>query len=315
MTLERLTIPMPDGRDLEVVRHGPADGRVLVSHVGTPSAPDEFLPLMRAVEERGWQLVSHARPGYAGSTRRPGRTVADDAADVAAVLDRLGLDRFLTLGRSGGGPHALACAALLPDRCDGAATIASIAPWEAEGLDFTAGMGPENVEEYGAAASSAAELEAFLADVAPGMAEATGDGIADALGGLVGDADRRALTGEIADGIARQVRRALSAGTAGWFDDDIAFVTPWGFDLDAIARAGVGLARRRRPVRPVLARRVAGRPRPGRPRAPLRGRGAHLAGRSAAADPRRPGQPHRRLTRSAQPAAIRSSDISRTVCR
>ena len=234
MTLERLTIPMPDGRDLEVVRHGPADGRVLVSHVGTPSAPDEFLPLMRAVEERGWQLVSHARPGYAGSTRRPGRTVADDAADVAAVLDRLGLDRFLTLGRSGGGPHALACAALLPDRCDGAATIASIAPWEAEGLDFTAGMGPENVEEYGAAASSAAELEAFLADVAPGMAEATGDGIADALGGLVGDADRRALTGEIADGIARQVRRALSAGTAGWFDDDIAFVTPWGFDLDAI---------------------------------------------------------------------------------
>ncbi len=280
MTLERLTVPMPGGRDLEVVRHGPADGRVLVSHVGTPSAPDEFLPLMRAVEERGWQLVSHARPGYAASTRRPGRTVADDAADVAAVLDHLGLDRFLTLGRSGGGPHALACAALLPDRCEGAATIASIAPWEAEGLDFTAGMGPENVEEYGAAASSAAELEAFLADAAPGMAEATGDGIADALGGLVGDADRRALTGEIADGIARQVRRALSAGTAGWF-----------------------------------ARRVARRPRPGRPRAPLRGRGAHLARRSAAADPRRPGQSHRRLTRSAQPAAIRSSDISRTVCR
>ena len=235
MTLERITVQMPDGRDLEVVRHGPADGRVLVSHVGTPSAPDEFLPLMRAVEERGWQLVSHARPGYAGSTRRPGRTVADDAADVAAVLDRLGLDRFLTLGRSGGGPHALACAALLPDRCDGAATIASIAPWEAEGLDFTAGMGPENVEEYGAAASSAAELDAFLADAAPGMAEATGDGIADALGGLVGEADRRALTGEIADGIARQVRRALSAGTAGWFDDDIAFVTPWGFDLAAVA--------------------------------------------------------------------------------
>ena len=212
MTLERLTVPMPGGRDLEVVRHGPADGRVLVSHVGTPSAPDEFLPLMRAVEERGWQLVSHARPGYAASTRRPGRTVADDAADVAAVLDHLGLDRFLTLGRSGGGPHALACAALLPDRCEGAATIASIAPWEAEGLDFTAGMGPENVEEYGAAASSAAELEAFLADAAPGMAEATGDGIADALGGLVGDADRRALTGEIADGIAREVRRGAVGG-------------------------------------------------------------------------------------------------------
>ena len=230
-----LTVRAPDARALEVMRHGPEDGRPLVSHVGTPSAPDEFLPLMRAVEERGWQLISYARPGYSTSTRQEGRTVADAAGDVAAILDQLGLDRFLTLGRSGGGPHALACAALLPGRCEAAATIASIAPWEAEGLDFTAGMGPENVEEYGAAAGSAAELEAFLDDAAPGMAEATGEGIADALGGLVGDADRRALTGEIADGIARQVRRALSRGTAGWFDDDIAFVEPWGFDLAAIA--------------------------------------------------------------------------------
>ena len=199
---------------------------------------------MDAVDERGWQLISYARPGYSASTRQHGRSVADAAADVAAILDQLGLDRFLTIGRSGGGPHALACAALLPDRCDAAATIASIAPWDAEGLEFTAGMGPENVEEYGAASSSAAELDAFLERGGAGMAAVTADDIADSLGGLVGEADRNALTGDIADGIARQVRRALSAGTAGWFDDDIAFVTPWGFDLSTDQRAGVDLARR-----------------------------------------------------------------------
>ena len=156
MSIEWHTVRTDDGRDLEVLRYGPAGGRALVSHVGTPSAPDEFRPLMEAVDERGWQLVSYARPGYSGSTRQPGRRVADAAADVAAILDHFGLDRFLTIGRSGGGPHALACAALLPDRCAAAATVASVAPFEAEGLDFTAGMGPENVEEYGAAATSAA---------------------------------------------------------------------------------------------------------------------------------------------------------------
>ena len=167
MSVEWLAVRTPDGRDLEVLRYGPADGRPLVSHVGTPSAPDEFLPLMEAVVERGWQLVSYARPGYAGSTRQAGRT--SPTRPRRRRHPRPPRPRALPhAGRSGGGPHALACAALLPDRCDAAATIASIAPFEAEGLDFTAGMGPENVEEYGVAASSAAELDAFLEHAARG---------------------------------------------------------------------------------------------------------------------------------------------------
>jgi pimeloyl-ACP methyl ester carboxylesterase len=186
------------------------------------------------VIERGWQLVAAARPGYAGSTRQEGRTVADVADDIAAVLDHLGLDRFLTIGRSGGGPHALACAALLPDRCDAAATIAGVAPYDAEGLDFLAGMGPENVEEYTAAATSRDDLQAFLDHEAAVMATVTGEQVAAALGGLVAEVDRNALTGDIAEGVAAGVRHAFTSGTAGWFDDDIAFVTPWGFDLAAI---------------------------------------------------------------------------------
>ena len=221
--------------DLDVMRHGPPDGRVLVFHVGTPNAPDAFPLLTDALDERGWQLVAYARPGYAGSPRRERRTVADAAADTARLLDALGLDRFATIGWSGGGSHALACAALLPDRCDAAASLAGVAPFDAEGLDFLAGMGPENVEEFGAAARSRAELEAFLEQDAAGLAAITGEQIGASLGGLVDDVDRAALTGELAGTVARMVRRALSNGIDGWLDDDLAFVKPWGFDLDSIS--------------------------------------------------------------------------------
>ena len=220
--------------DLDVMRHGPPDGRVLVLHVGTPNAPDAFPLLTDALDERGWQLVAYARPGYAGSPRREGRSVADAAADTARLLDALGLDRFITLGWSGGGPHALASAALLPDRCDAAASLAGVAPFDADGLDFLAGMGPENVEEFTAATRSHDDLVAFLEQDAAALATVTGEQIGASLGGLVDEVDRAALTGELAETVARMVRRALSTGIDGWLDDDLAFVKPWDFDLDSI---------------------------------------------------------------------------------
>jgi pimeloyl-ACP methyl ester carboxylesterase len=223
-----------DGRDLEVLRQGPEDGLPLVFHCGTPNAPVEFPLLTDAVVARGWQLVAYSRPGYAGSTPHEGHAVADAASDVAAILDHLELDRFVTLGWSGGGPHALACAALLPDRCRAAASLAGVAPFDADGLDFLAGMGPENVEEFGAAAESRAALETYLEGHAPSRDEITGEGMAAALGGLVSDVDRAALTGELADVLAAMFRRALTSGLAGWRDDDLAFATPWGFDVSDI---------------------------------------------------------------------------------
>jgi pimeloyl-ACP methyl ester carboxylesterase len=173
MTAQRTIVQSSDGRDLDVLRHGPPDAFPLVFHCGTPNAPDEFATLFDAVDERGWQLVAHARPGYAGSARHEGRTVADVAGDVAAILDSFELERFVTLGWSGGGPHALACAALLPDRCAAATSLAGVAPFDAEGLDFLAGMGPENVEEFGAATRSPAELQAFLDGFAAELRDVT----------------------------------------------------------------------------------------------------------------------------------------------
>src|SRR6202022_2293835 len=155
-------------------------------------------------------LVMYSRPGYAGSTPRPGRSVADAAADVASVLDALDAGTFMTIGWSGGGPHALACAALLPDRCVAATSLAGVAPYPAEGLDWLAGMGSENVEEFSAALEGEPALSAALERMAGDLKTIRGADVAAALGGLVSDIDKAALTGEFADTLAEGLRRAVS---------------------------------------------------------------------------------------------------------
>src|SRR5689334_10818621 len=141
-------ITLPDGRELETEISGPEDGRVLVFHHGTPGCHVQLPQMQQAAAERGLRLVTWARPGYAGSTRHHGRTVSSVAADTAAVLDVLGAQDCLVAGRSGGGPHALACAALLPDRVRAALVIAGVGPHDAPGLEFMAGMGADNVKEF-----------------------------------------------------------------------------------------------------------------------------------------------------------------------
>jgi len=190
-----------------------------------------YPPTVRAAGIRGLRVILAARPGYEGSTPRPGRRVVDVAQDTAAVLDDLGVGSFVTLGWSGGGPHALACAAALPGRCLAAGSIAGVAPYAADGLDWLVGMGPENVAEFGAALRGEAALTDFLGREAAMMGSVTGESVASSLGGLVIEADKAALTGEFAAHIAACLRNALSSGVAGWRDDDLAFVSDWGFSL------------------------------------------------------------------------------------
>jgi pimeloyl-ACP methyl ester carboxylesterase len=203
----------------------------LVLHEGTPVGLVLFPPTVQAALIRGLRVVQAARPGYEGSTPRPGRRVVDVAEDTAAVLDELGADTFVTVGWSGGGPHTLACAAALPGRCLAAASIAGAAPYQAKGLDWLAGMGPENVAEFGAALRGEAALTAFLEHEATTMSSLTGESVAKSLGGLVIEADRAVLSGGFADHVAASLRAALNSGIAGWRDDDLAFVADWGFSL------------------------------------------------------------------------------------
>ena len=130
-----------DGRHLEVLSLGRADAMPVLFHGGTPTAAVVYPPAAEAVTRHAIRVITYSRPGYATSDPQPGRCVADAVTDVEAILDAIQADRFVTIGWSGGGPHALACAALTSDRCLAAATIAGVAPYPAPGLDWLAGMG------------------------------------------------------------------------------------------------------------------------------------------------------------------------------
>jgi pimeloyl-ACP methyl ester carboxylesterase len=235
METERRLVRLADGRDIDVLTAGPDAGLTLVINQGTPSGLVLNTQLGHAAAERGLRVVQAARPGYEDSTPRPGRIVADVVADTGAVLDAVGADTYVSIGFSGGGPHTLACAALAPGRCLATASVAGAAPYGAEGLDFMASMGPENVEEFGLAVRGADALTPYLLKEADALREVTGDQIRAAFGGLISGADAAVLTGQFADELAQGTRGAVRNGIAGWRDDDLAFVTDWGFPLDALA--------------------------------------------------------------------------------
>ena len=221
-------------RSIDVLTGGASDGPALIMHHGTPSDATTWSDWDETARAHGLRLFSISRPGYATSTRRRGRTVADAADDVALVLERYDVPWFVTAGWSGGGPHALATAALLGERCRAAATLAGVAPYGVADLDFLEGMGPENHAEFGAALRGEAALRAWLAENAAGHATVTGPELVGALGGLIPQADKDVLSGSVADALAAMTRRALAGGFDGWIDDDLAFTQPWGFSLASI---------------------------------------------------------------------------------
>ena len=224
----------PRGR-LEVEVAGPEDGETLIFHMGTPSAASMYAPLVELGAERGIRHVLYLRPGYAGSERCEGRAVADCVADVAAVADALGVERFYTAGRSGGGPHALATAALLPGRVMAAATIAGCAPSDAEGLDWLDGMGQENLDEVAAAEAGEQQLLVFLEPFRTKLMSASPSGLHAELGDLLSDVDRSVMTGEFAEYEVESTRAGLEHGVWGWFDDDMELMRDWGFELSDIS--------------------------------------------------------------------------------
>jgi pimeloyl-ACP methyl ester carboxylesterase len=235
MTGGSSTITVPDGRRIEAWASDGSSSTGLLFHFGTPCAGVPYAPLAKEAASRGWRFVTYSRPGYSGSTRRAGRSVADCAEDVAALVAHLGLDRLYVVGWSGGGPHALACAARLPDLVASTATLAGVAPWDADGLDWLDGMAGENRDEFAAALDGEDSLERFLVPFASELAAVTPETVAETLGGLVTDVDRAAITGDFAEYQATVFRAAVSSGIWGWLDDDLAFTRPWGFALDDIA--------------------------------------------------------------------------------
>lgn len=239
--VRRTELVTPDGRRLVVHVAGPDDAPPLLYHHGTPGVGLPAATWLAAAVERGLRWVGMSRPGYGGSDRLAGRDVAAAAADAAVVLDALGADGAYVAGWSGGGPHALATAALLPARTRAVAVVAGVGPWDAEDLDPTAGMGLANVEEFAAAAEGERVLRPHLDEQRRDLLAASEAELVAALSTLLPEADVRTLRGPAGPWLASTFHAALADGVDGWLDDDLAFVRPWGFDPASLVDVPVAL--------------------------------------------------------------------------
>jgi pimeloyl-ACP methyl ester carboxylesterase len=223
-----------NGRALGVVEAGDPSGQAVFVLHGTPGSRLLWRGLVEDAEARGIRLVGYDRPGYGGSDPHPGRRVAHAAGDVAAIADSLGIDRLAVEGGSGGGPHALACAALLPDRVVATACLAGVAPYPAEGLDWLEGMGQDNLDEFATTLEGREPLEHYLRHQADAMLATEPEGLADTLRSLLSPPDAAILTGEVAEFLHEETRVGIRERLDGWIDDDLVFLAPWGFELEDI---------------------------------------------------------------------------------
>jgi pimeloyl-ACP methyl ester carboxylesterase len=230
------TIETRDKRTLELHEAGDPAGFPVIFHHGSPAAGLPYETHAALAHEQGIRLIGYDRPGYGASTRAKNRRVEDCVADVTEIADMLRLDRFATWGISGGGPHALACAALFDDRLKAVASLASVAPFGADGLDWFEGMGEDNHIEFGKALDGEEALRSFCEPLAKEMIAAEPAALVQVLASLLGSADRAVLTGAFAEHLHECHAHGLASGVDGWIDDDFAFVEPWGFQLGEISR-------------------------------------------------------------------------------
>jgi pimeloyl-ACP methyl ester carboxylesterase len=235
------TLQTNDGRTLSFAVWGDPSGFPIMSLHGTPGCRLQRWPHEELYQQLGVCVVTHDRAGYGRSTRRHGRSVADAVDDVVAVADELGFDRFGVTGGSGGGPHALACAALRPDRILRATSSVGEAPYGDGGLEYDEwvdGMDPENVKEFGIAL--AGEEAALTEYVESQQAHVEARVAVDPSTVLddydLSDSDRAQLARPEVMQIVREAAAEWAFnGVGGWVDDDLAFTRPWGFDVSNIA--------------------------------------------------------------------------------
>jgi pimeloyl-ACP methyl ester carboxylesterase len=200
-----------------------------------------FEPELVEGSHRSLRYVSYSRPGYGESDRQPGRSVADCASDIGAIADQVGVERFYVIGESGGGPHALACAALLSDRVRAVALLAAVVPVDAMGLDWEEGMGEGNIEELRVARQGSDVLKEHLESEIRGVGSVkTVAQLRAVLDKHLCASDRVVFDGGYGPFLLTAWKQIAKDGIWGWFDDDLALYRNWEFDLgDVVAPVAI----------------------------------------------------------------------------
>jgi len=228
-------IQTADGRLLRVEIAGDRRGRPMLMHHGTPGSGHPYERHVADAAQRGICLIGYDRPGYGGSTAQPGPMVAACAPDVKAIANELGFDRIGVWGLSGGGPHALACAALLPELVVGVVSLASPAPYDAPGLDYFGGMGQENIDDIELTLTDEPRAREKAVEDRRQMLAVTVEDMVNMSPTLLSPVDAAADTGELAEFLHDGFHDGLAPGVEGWWDDSVAQLRPWGFELESIA--------------------------------------------------------------------------------
>jgi pimeloyl-ACP methyl ester carboxylesterase len=229
-------LDLADGRTLAFTEWGDPDGRPVITCHGTPGCRLNRHPNQKLVRSTGARIIAFDRPGYGQSSRNRGRRVVDVVDDVARLADHLDLQKFAVVGGSGGGPHALAIAAVLGDRVTRAACIVGIAPYDVLGDEWFTGMDPMNVKEFGWALEGEGRLHEELVREDGEMRARVADDPSRVLGDFdLPEADRNVLArSDVATVIRESTAEQSVNGVWGWVDDDLAFTTSWGFDPSTI---------------------------------------------------------------------------------
>jgi len=227
-------IKKSNNKIIEILDNEVRSDKAIIFHHGTPGDASFWQPWLDTAATFGMRAISYSRAGYGRSARSLGRTVFSNNTDISAILDSLNISRFISIGWSGGGPHALATT------CDyrnfGAICLAGVGAYGAADLNFLEGMGQENHDEFGAALLGEKSITDWLMEFASNLQSVTGAEVLEAFGSLIGKADKAVLQDGYADEMAQVMRKGLALGFTVWVDDDLAFVKEWGFKLSAISK-------------------------------------------------------------------------------
>jgi pimeloyl-ACP methyl ester carboxylesterase len=227
-------IKKSNNKIIEILDNEVQSDKAIIFHHGTPGDASFWEFWLDSAATFGIRAIAYSRAGYGRSARNLGRTVFSNNTDISEILDSLKISRFISIGWSGGGPHALATT------CDyrnlGAICLAGVGEYGATDLNFLEGMGQENHDEFGAALSGEKSITDWLSEFASNLQSVTGAEVLEAFGSLIGKADKAVLQDGYADEMAQVMRKGLALGFTGWVDDDLAFVKEWGFKLSAISK-------------------------------------------------------------------------------